>query len=44
MKTYPLLEKAPCHVDILGTGGIGLPILNLGTRWKWVVSYTLRSH
>jgi len=25
------------HEDVLGRGGIALRILNLGTRWRWVL-------
>jgi hypothetical protein len=30
---------APCHEGILGDGGIALCIIDLGTRWRWVVSF-----
>jgi hypothetical protein len=30
---------APCHEGILGSGGIAPCILDLGIRWKWVVSF-----
>jgi hypothetical protein len=42
MKTYPLNNKAPCHEDVLGSGGIAAHILDLGIRCKGVVSFTLR--
>jgi hypothetical protein len=35
MKTYPVLNE-----DLWGCGGIAPRILNLSTRWKWVVSFT----
>jgi hypothetical protein len=31
---------APGHEGVLGSGGIVLRILDLGTRWRWVVSFT----
>jgi len=36
--TYRLL-----HGDVWGSGGIELRIINLGTRWRCVVSFTSRS-
>jgi len=39
MKAYPLLNYMPCHEDEWGIGGIAPHILNLGTRWRWVVSF-----
>jgi hypothetical protein len=30
---------APRHGGVLGSGGIDLHILDLGTRWRWVVSF-----
>jgi hypothetical protein len=30
-KVVPVLNKAPCHEEILGSGGITPSILNLGT-------------
>jgi len=35
---YPVLNQVPCHEDVLGSGGIVPSILNLCTRWTWVVS------
>jgi hypothetical protein len=32
---------APRYEDVLGSEGIAPRILNLGTRWRWVVSLTL---
>jgi hypothetical protein len=29
---------APLHKGVLGSGGIAPRILNLGTKWRWVVS------
>jgi hypothetical protein len=31
-KTYPLLNQAPCHEDVWGSGGVTSVILNLSTR------------
>jgi hypothetical protein len=42
MKMYPVLNYAPCHEDALGSGGIVPSILNLDTKWRRVVSLTLR--
>jgi hypothetical protein len=39
-KVVPVLSQVPRHVDVGGSRGIALRILNLGTRWKWVVSCT----
>jgi hypothetical protein len=36
------LNEAPHHKDALGSGGIAPLILNLGTRWRWVISFTSR--
>jgi hypothetical protein len=33
---------APRHEGVLGSGGIDPRILDLGTRWRWVVSFTPR--
>jgi hypothetical protein len=33
---------APRHEDVLGSRGIAPRILGLGTRWRWVVSFTPR--
>jgi hypothetical protein len=33
---------APCHEGVLGSGGTAPRILDLGTRWRWVVSFTPR--
>jgi hypothetical protein len=33
---------APRHKDVLGSGGIVPRILDFGTRWRWVVSFTTR--
>jgi hypothetical protein len=42
MKTYPVLHSAPRHEDVWGNGSITPRICNLGNRWKWVGSFTLR--
>jgi len=34
MKMYFLLNKASRHEDVLGSGGIAVLILILGTRWR----------
>jgi len=34
MKKYPVLNYAPRHEDVLGSGGISPRIFNLGTRWS----------
>jgi hypothetical protein len=34
--------RAPRHEGVLGSGGIAPRIFDLGTRWRWVVSFTLR--
>jgi len=39
---YTLLSSAPHHEDVLGSGDIAPRILKLGTRWRWVVSFTLQ--
>jgi hypothetical protein len=36
--TLPL----PPHEGLWGSGDIGPPFSTLGTRWRWVVSFTLR--
>jgi len=43
MKTYPVLHHAPCHEDVWGSVSRAPRILNLGTRWRWVVSFTHRA-
>jgi hypothetical protein len=42
IKTYPLLNYASHHKDVLGSGGMAPRILNLSTKWRWVVSFTPR--
>jgi len=37
-----IFNCAPRHEGILGSGGIAPLILDLGTRWRWVVSFTPR--
>jgi len=37
MKIYPLINQAAHHEDIWGSGGITPHILNLDTRWRWLV-------
>jgi hypothetical protein len=39
-KTYPLLNEAPRHEGVWESGGIVPRILDLCTRWRWVVSFT----
>jgi hypothetical protein len=38
----PFFNRAPCHGSVLGNGGIAPRILDLGTWWRWVVSFTPR--
>jgi hypothetical protein len=38
-KVAPVLYWISLHEDVLGNGGIA-PRINLGTRWRWVVSLT----
>jgi hypothetical protein len=33
---------APHHEGVLGSGGIAPRILDLGTRWRWMVNFTAR--
>jgi len=42
IKSYLVLNYAPWHEDVWGSGGIAPPILNLCTRWRRVVSFTSR--
>jgi len=42
MKTYPILNQAPPHEDVCGSGGIAPRILNISARWRWVISFTPR--
>jgi hypothetical protein len=42
LNAYPSLSQWSHHEDILGEWGIAPRILNLGTRWRWVVSLTPR--
>jgi hypothetical protein len=42
MKTYPLLNKATWNEDVFGEWRISVNILNFGTTWRWVISFTLR--
>jgi len=32
---HSLLNYAPCHEDVLGSGGTA-PYINLSNRWMWV--------
>jgi len=41
MKKYPLLNKTQRHEDVRESGSIAPRILNLGTTWRSVVSFTL---
>jgi len=36
----PVLNQEPYHEDIWGSGSVVEHILNLSTRWKWVVNFT----
>jgi len=42
MKTHPLFNYAFRHEDVLRKQSTAPPILNLGVRWRWVVSSTPR--
>jgi hypothetical protein len=33
-KVVPVLNEAPRHEDVLGSGGIAPHILDLGIRWR----------
>jgi len=37
----PLLNKAQCHENVSGSGGIAVCIIDLGTGWRWVISFML---
>jgi hypothetical protein len=41
-KVVPVLNQASRHEDVLGSGGIAPRILDIGTRWRWVVSFRPR--
>jgi hypothetical protein len=38
----PYSNNETSHEDIWGSGGIAPSILNLGTRWRWVIAFKLR--
>jgi len=38
----PVLNEVPRHEEVLGSGGLAPRILNLGSRWRWAVSFTPR--
>jgi hypothetical protein len=38
-KVVLVLNKAPLHENVLGSGGIAPRFLDLGTTWRWVVSF-----
>jgi len=40
VRIVPVLDKAPRRKDVLGSGGIAPLSLQLGTRGRWVVSFT----
>jgi hypothetical protein len=42
MKLSLCFNWASSHEGVLGSGGIAPRILNLGTGWRWVVSFTLQ--
>jgi hypothetical protein len=42
MKTYLLFNQAQCHKDVLGNGCIAPRILDLGTKYRWMVRFTPR--
>jgi len=37
-----MLSEVPCHENVLRVGGIAPRILNLDTKWRWVVTFTPR--
>jgi hypothetical protein len=41
-KVVPVLNQAPRHEGVLESEGIAPRILDLGSRWRWVVSFTPR--
>jgi len=43
LNTYSLFNEVPHREDVLGSGDTAPRILNLGTKWRWVVSFTPRS-
>jgi hypothetical protein len=43
-KIFPILKQSPLHENVWGSGRIAPLNLNLGTVWRWVVSFTLRPH
>jgi hypothetical protein len=42
VKVRLFFSRAPRHEGILGSGGIAPHILDFGTRWRWMVSFTHR--
>jgi hypothetical protein len=40
--SHPCTQLSTTHQDIWGSGGTASHILDLGTRWRWVVSFTLQ--
>jgi hypothetical protein len=42
VKTSLCFNGAPRHEDIMGSGDVAPRILDLGTRWRGVVSFTPR--
>jgi len=40
MKTYLLLNQAPRHEAVWGSGDTAPRVINIGTRWIWMVSFT----
>jgi len=41
-EVFPVLNYEPRHEDVLRSGGIAPRVLDFGTRWRWVVSFTPR--
>ena len=37
-----MVNSAPCHEDVWGSGGIAARTFNDGSRWRWVISCSLR--
>jgi len=40
MKVKVKFHFAPCYEEVLGSGVVTPRIINLGARWRWVVSLT----
>jgi len=40
MKTYSVLNEAPCHEYVRGSGGIAPRIINFDIKGEWVIITT----